>query len=424
MARAAVARAEGTAAAAGTASDSLVTAQPGATKAETNGQGAASDPRTAQALAWIHLLASEIGPRRPTSEAERRAAERMRDELRAAGVAAELEPFRGYSSFGLPYGLILATATLAGALRRRPALSAALGAAATGALATEGELVKTPLSDLLARRDSQNVIATIDPSGAAARTLCIVCHLDSSRSGLMFDPRLGRLPDLLRPLLGVTVPLQAITPVLARSRLGRAIRAAGTATVAAALMLLLERELRGEDVPGANDNASGAAIAAVLATECAVRPLETTRVVLLMTGCEESGLLGAQAFLRSRDTTGWLFLNFDSVGGPATLRYLRSEGVLRRWPADRSLVELAEATSRRRPELGLEATDHPAGLTYDVTAVLARGGRGLSLSAQDATIPNYHTPSDTPENIDPDVVARTLETGREMIAAIDRGEAD
>jgi len=60
----------------------------------------------------------------------------------------------------------------------------------------------------------------------------------------------------------------------------------------------------------------------------------------------------------------------------------------------------------------------------DAAPVLARGGRGLSLSAQDATIPNYHTPSDTPENIDPDVVARTLETGREMIAAIDRGEAD
>jgi hypothetical protein len=143
-----------------------------------------------------------------------------------------------------------------------------------------------------------------------------------------------------------------------------------------------------------------------------------------MTGCEEAGVLGAQAFLRTHDTSGWLFLNFDSVGGPATLRYIRREGVIGKWDADPGLIEVARRLAERRPDLGLEHTDTPAGLTYDVSPVLARGGRALSFSAQDATIPNLHWPTDVTENIDPDVISRALETGREMIAAIDRGEAD
>ena len=98
---------------------------------------------------------------------------------------------------------------------------------------------------------------------------------------------------------------------------GRAMRGAGIAGVAFALTMLLERELRGEDVPGASDNASGTAVALQLAAECAAAPLAHTEMDVLITGCEESGLLGAQAYarrhsLRAAETT---FLNFDTVGG-------------------------------------------------------------------------------------------------------------
>ena len=67
----------------------------------------------------------------------------------------------------------------------------------------------------------------------------------------------------------------------------------------------------------------------------------------------------------------------------------------------------------------------PIGLTYDVTPVLARGGRGITLVAgDDGVIPNYHWPTDTPENLDPDSLVRALEVARRMVAAVDRGEAD
>ena len=376
-------------------------------------------------LERIRVLSDRIGPRRPTSEAERQAAHSVRDELRGDGVAAELEPFHGYSSFIAPYAVILGAA-LAPALlaRRRRRLRAALAAAAAAALASEGGLVHTPLSAALSRRPSQNVVATIEPERAAARTLCLVCHLDTSRSGLMFEPGVVEHLNGIISAQSAAVIVQGAEALLVRHPLGRATLAAARAVVAAGLALLVERELRGVDVPGASDNASGAAIVAELALELAARPPASTRVVVLMSGCEESGLLGAQAFLAGRDTTGWLFLNFDSLGGPATLRFLRREGVVAKWDADRGLVGAAERLRERRPELGIEPTDTPAGLTYDSSPVLARGGRAITFSAQDETIPNLHLPSDTVENLDPEVLCRALEAGREMIAAIDRGEAD
>jgi Peptidase family M28 len=377
------------------------------------------------ALEWVSLLADEIGPRRPTSEAERAAAELVRERLSAAGIPARLERFRGYATFAAPIGAGLALA-LAPALLPpdRRALRSLLAVGSAVALNGEGSLVRTPLSDLLSRRPSQNVVAEIEPEGEVKRTLCLMCHLDTSRSGLLFHPRTVRFLNPFLRVLGAANLAQAAEPVLGGHRTGRRALGAARALLALGAALLLERELRGEDVPGANDNASGVAVAAQLTLECAIDPLEHTRLVFLATGCEESGLLGSQAFLRSRDTSGWLFVNFDNVGGDATLRYVTREGVSVRWDADPLLVALAGRIAEDRPELGLQPSDGPIGLTYDVSPVLARGGRGITFVAGDGgVIPNYHWPTDTTSNVDPRALTRALETGREMLARIDRGLA-
>ncbi|MGZ8666014.1 MAG: M28 family metallopeptidase [Solirubrobacterales bacterium] len=377
-------------------------------------------------LAWVRLLADEVGPRRPTSMAEREAARLVAGRLAARGLEAETQRFRGYSSFAAPFGLILALGLAPALLPRRRRLARSLLAVASAAgLASEGGLIRTPMSDLLSRRSSQNLVATIEPKGEARRTICLVCHLDSSRSGLLFDPRF--VAQLNRWLLAQSAAcmLQGTEPLLGRVPAGRRLIGAARAVMAFGLGLLVERELRGEDVPGASDNASGVAVVAELALELASSPPQSTRVVALMTGCEESGLLGAQAFLRSRDTGGWLFLNVDSVGGPATLRYTLKEGLATKWDCDPALVAIARSVAAERAELGLAPSEGPIGLTYDVTPVLARGGRAITLVAGDGgVIPNYHWPSDTPENLDPDSLVRALEVTRTMVAAIDRGAAD
>lgn len=368
-------------------------------------------------------LADRIGPRRPTSAAEREAREATVPLLAEWGVEAQIEAFDGYSSFAWPFGVIeaaaLAPSLLPGRRRRSRAL---LAVASALTLAAEGDLRVTPLSDLLSRRESGNVVATIEPRGERRRTLVLMSHIDSSRSGLIFHPRLVGL-------LGRWISLQSIAglaqgilePLLGGRRSGRRLLALIRTPLALGLALLAERELRGADVDGANDNASGCGVVAALAAELATDRLSATRVVLLMTGCEEAGTLGASAFLDRHDTEGWLFLNFDNVGADCSVRFLRREGVLTKRAADPGLIRVAQAVAEARPELRLASEDDPAGLTYDSTPVLARGGRAMTLSVQDGYIPNLHWPTDTLENVDRDGIARTLAAGREIIAAVDRG---
>jgi hypothetical protein len=133
-------------------------------------------------------------------------------------------------------------------------------------------------------------------------------------------------------------------------------------------------------------------------------------------------MLGAQAYarrhrLRAAETT---FLNFDTVGGDVPLTYILREGSgsLTR-PASPQLVELLEKIAARRPELGLVPADTTPGLPTDATPMRARGWDAVTLLAQGETIPNYHWPTDTYENIAPQTVQRALETGRELLSALD-----
>ena len=379
-----------------------------------------------QATELIEALAGEIGPRRPTSGAEARAAELLAETLRSAGADARLESFSAYASFGYPVAAIAALA-LAPALlpRRRRLLRTAIGAAAGAAVVAEGGLRNTPLSDAFATAESRNVVASIEPRATAERTLCLVAHSDTSRSGLLFHPALGPYLQPLFAAPAVATLALAAAPLVEHRCGGRLIARGLRLGLAATLALVLERELRGKDVPGANDNASGAATVVQLGSETAASRLESTRLVVLVTGSEEAGLLGARAFLDTHDTEGWLFLNFDGVGAPATLRYLPREGIGRTWPADSGLLALADRVRTEHPELRLEPLDAPTGLTYDATAVLARGGRALTLVAGDGgRIPNYHQPTDTVANLDSERLANAIQVGRELIALVDRGEAD
>jgi Zn-dependent M28 family amino/carboxypeptidase len=186
--------------------------------------------------------------------------------------------------------------------------------------------------------------------------------------------------------------------------------------------MVAEREVRGVDVPGASDNASGAAVAVQLAAECAAAPLRHTEVDVLITGCEESGMLGAQAYARAhrlRAAETW-FVNFDTVGGPAPLTYiLREGGAVVNRPASEPMIGMLEAIAGRRPDLGLRPARTTPGLPTDATPMRARGWEAVTLLAQGDTIPNYHWPTDTYENVDPRAIGRALETGRELLLALD-----
>ena len=380
-----------------------------------------------QAMEVIHILASEIGPRPCCSEAEREAAQRLAAWLERHGADARVEEFDGYTTFALPYGILFAAWLAGGALqrssgRRRRRGGDLIAAAALATAALEGDLRRTPLSDALSRWRSANLVAHVPARGPARRRVCLVGHLDSTRSGLIFHPKVVRRLPLFVQVPAVSALAVAAGPLLRRLPGARHVGPLALGGLGFSLAMLLERHLRGVDVPGASDNASGAAVALQLAAECAAAPLAHTEVDVLVTGCEESGILGAQAYarrhtLRAAETT---FINFDTVGGDVPLTYIMREGtgaVTR--PASPRLVRLLEEIGSRRPDLGLERADTTPGLPTDATPMRARGWEAVTLLAQGETVPHYHWPTDTYENVAPAAINRALETGRELLRALD-----
>jgi hypothetical protein len=249
--------------------------------------------------------------------------------------------------------------------------------------------------------------------------------MDTTRYGLMFHPAAVRYLTLLTAVPGISTFALAAEPLLRRTRVARNVRRAALTGIVFALAMLAEREIRGEDVPGASDNASGTAVAVQLAAECAARPLAHTQVDLLITSCEESGILGAQAYARgARDrVAGTIFLNFDTVGGDVPLTYVMREGTtVPRGPSQR-LVRHLEQIAGDRPDLGLRPAPGTPGLPTDATVMMARGEEAVTLLAQGDSVPHYHQPSDTYENVHPPTIARTLEAGRELLTRLDREAA-
>lgn len=381
-------------------------------------------PALDEALSIIRLLARDIGPRRPCSDAEKRAAVELVSWLRRRGVESRTEAFRGYSTFAKPYGLLFGASLAGGLLQRagRPRAGTALALGSAIAATLEGDLRRTPVSDLLSTEPSVYVWGHVRAAGPARSRVCLCGHLDTSRSGAMFHPAAAPHLAKLLHIPAVSATLLAAGELVRRVPGGRALHTAALAGMAFSLAMVAERELRGADVPGASDNASGTAVAMQLAAECAASPLQHTEVDILITSCEESGLLGAQSYarrqrLRAAETT---FINFDTVGGPAPLTYILREGsaTVNR-PASTRLIGMLESIAGRRPDLGLAPARTTPGLPTDATPMRARGWEAVTLLAQGRTIPNYHWPTDTYENVDPPTVGRALETGRELLLALD-----
>ena len=381
----------------------------------------------ADPLKHLHHLAVEIGPRGPTTAAEAQASDYAQSVLEASGSQTTVEPFDGVPSFGNIY-IPTTAAMLAGALiatRKRPLKTLGVTTGALGLASFWGENTTKwrAVLERIPKTPSQNVVGVIKPKGEPRRRLVVVAHIDSSRSGLMFHPKLTN--DFRRSaFVGIGAAAASLASYLLPRKLRRSVATAASAVIAANLGMLIQREVYGRDVHGANDNASGASIVLSLAEHLASEPLTNTEVWCVLTGCEESDLVGMSAFVdrHQNELADAYFLNLDTVAGAGSnIRWIVTSSLLdSNLRADGYLVKLAEQVSLDHP--GLEAepgTWHHAGLDGDVAAV--RGMRAMSLVAQtpQGTLPNWHWPTDTYENIDEAVLQRSFNFTRELVTRFD-----
>lgn len=151
-------------------------------------------------------------------------------------------------------------------------------------------------------------------------------------------------------------------------------------------------------------------------TESVDRELSEKEVWFVATGAEEVGTLGMQALLRDYgfDLRDAYIINLDNCGS-GHLYWASSEGMARRYRADRRLVGLARRVSRETETL-IKPREY-RGLSTDATPALARGYHAFSIMAfDDKGLPvNWHWKTDTAAELDADLIETTAEFVAAMI---------
>jgi hypothetical protein len=375
--------------------------------------------------------------RLPCSDGEREAAHLIAARLRDLGCAARVEEEPAYGSYAWPVGALTGLAAISGLIagRRTPGkgprgnlrrdLAAGVrrmagvagGALAVGGLADEISYGKQHARRILSpRRTAFNVVAEAgDP--AADRTLVVMAHHDAAPTGAVFDQRLQRwfvrrYPEIVERMTENPpmwwLVLAGPAAVAAGSAKGsRALLRTGTIMSLLATAAMADIAAR-RAVPGANDNLSGVAVLVALAAALQRRRLTGLRVILLSAGAEEAlqqGIRGfAQRHFPALPIESTWFLNLDTVGS-GNLVLLDAEGPLRMEPYDASLNDLvADCAAGLGITVlrGLRSRNSTDGVVPN-----RYGYRTASLVSIDdeKLLPNYHLPSDLPENVDYDCVA-------------------
>jgi hypothetical protein len=372
------------------------------------------------------------------TDAERRAANWLAERLRAQGRRAEIEPtyvhpqvaliVAAHSALGFAGSLLSIAQPVAGfAVVLVTAVSLYLD------LNTRLYLVRR----LFFRRASQNVWSPAPARQLGARAV-LCAHYDAGRTGYLFNQRsrrrLARIPPRWR--LALAPPrllfwaLAALLPILGARMAGideswlSLVQLVPTLVLLVATFLAVDIQLS-DVVPGANDNASGVAVALSTAAALDAEPPRHLNVDVLLTGAEECLMEGMRSFVRSHrdqlDQESTYFLVLDTLGAGASLHYLTGEGLAVTYRHDRRLAELCEAISAaaREADGDLVATPATLATASDALPALLAGYPAITiqrLAADGLPTPEHHTPADTPEAIDPEA----LETAEGFVSALIR----
>lgn len=384
------------------------------------------------AMNHVRYLAENIGPRGSTTPQEAEAARYAAQVLQETRLEPVTEAFTSARSAWYPYALFCSLVLVSEVLFWSGGRWGAIAALALTVLALASVLLElafrpNPLRWILPKGQSQNVWARLEASGEAREQVVLLGHLDTHRTPLAFST------DRWVKLFGALVPVGLISSVLLLILFGVGMAATGwlwrllslpfVLSILGIFLLALQADLT-PYTAGANDNASGAGIVLSTAQRLKDEPLAYTTVWAVLSGCEEVGCYGAEAFARAhRDELGraaWITL--DSVGGAgASPGYLRHETFLLTTHSDPNLLVSADRVASGHPELDAQAYTFRG--AYTEGAIGSKHGfRILTLGSHQrgGVLPEWHRPTDVVENLDPKVVEHTETFVWELLQEIDR----
>ena len=369
----------------------------------------------------------EFEDRGPCTDAERRAAAGLHDDLRAAGHEAWVETHWVRPQWALSIALHATLGVVASLAALAAPLPAAIGAAVVGlSMAVEAAGRTGPLRWAFPRRATQNVLVVPgeDAGHDPARVTLLVCApYDAPRGGLVTRDRPRRLAARLRrragghapgPRAWVALGLAAVAACAGLRALGVEGLWLGILQFVPTVGLLATLAAAGDVAtsplsPSAGDNAAGVGVAVALHEELSRNPPGALSPALLLFGAGEGGPPAVHAHLRreklDRGRVVVLEIGPSGEGAPvyaAAHRQLRAAaeraagalGGAGRAPLRRS-TGAGAARSRRLPAIWIGALD----------------ADGIALRSRQ--------PADTPDRLDPAAAERVLDFALACADALD-----
>jgi len=385
---------------------------------------------------------TESGLRGPGSDAERRAALSLEEELRAGGRSVAIEPFwcrpnwalahASHALLGLAGGLVAVSDPTVGGLMVLAALLSVLADAATGI--SLGRRL-TP------ERASQNVVSLVDPAEGdplkdSRVRLILTANYDAGRMGVVYrnGPRRiaarvhratgGRAPGWLAWFALALWWLLAVAVARYHGAHGTAIgllQLPPTIGLVLAVALLIELATAPPG-PAAADNGSGVAVTIALARALDASAPSRLAIEVVLAGAGDGGGIGLRRHLRRRRrelTPENAIVLGISACGAGSPRWWHSDGALVPLAYHRRLRELCAGIARQDPELGL-APHRGRGATPALSGRIA-GVPSIAIGCLDGRdlVPGSHQPADTPAAVDRAAVDATLELALMLVDEID-----
>ncbi len=406
--------------------------------------GAAIIPRVMRAPETVSRLA-EFERRGPGTDAERRAARWLAEELSSRGRRVEIETFWCRPNWALAHAWHVALA-LAGSLVSvsSPRVGGALLLAALISVIADAFLGISPGRRLTPERASQNVVATSrsEPNPNAKRVrLLITANYDAGRTGFAYRNPLRVAAARIRRATGDVAPgwLGWLTIAIAWLLIIAIVRLDGhrsapvgiaqlVPTVGLVLTLAALIDIAISDCsPAAGDNASGVTVALALTRALDAAPPGRMTVELVLQGAGEGGGIGLRRHLRARKRTlraaNTVVLGI-APSGAGQPRWWLSDGALVPLRYFGRLRQLCSEATRAEPRLAA-AAHRGRGATPALPARLARLP-AIAIGCLDdrGLVQRSHQQADTVKAVDSASVDAAVQFGLILIDAIDASLAN
>jgi len=387
---------------------------------------------------FLVKICEEVGPREAGSEAERKAAEIVKNEFEKHCDKVTLEEFKLAPKAFLSFTILSPIFVLIGMPLYWIYPVVSVVTAIIGMFLFYMQFLRYAqfVDFLFPKKTSVNVIGEINPKKEWKQTLMFSAHLDSAYqfNFNLYMPRtfnyfLIGLPILLGIYIIVSLVYFISSFIYTISGTIFIYIGIGLAVIIVPMAIMLFFFKTNWAVLGANDNLSGIAImqgiVETLGKDKELIP-DYTKVLLVAFGSEEAGLRGSKFWVKKNknalEKKPFFFLNFDGVAISNDVKVIDKEktlGVV----YNTVIVDLV-IKSAQNVGIDLEKRTLPFGAT-DGSAIVQGGfSNGASLEAMDIDKPEvkqwYHTINDTADKVEPEALEIARKISIEFISLIDK----